>query len=350
MNEREKGEWQEQLNFVLNHGWETHRQAFGPILEPAFQDNPRVRIPLTAALNCISRKDVQKGLEILRSIQSQCACDADYAAFAFCVGLAFEMAGNTEKMMRWYLRAGEYGHRFYLPYIKVARVAYEQLSFDLAVRQYAKAIECLSDMREEEKEQSIITSAYVNLCSVLTMMHRYDEAEQAWVTATQYNVPIASLANAAFLYAAKEDREQTEYFLKILKKKLPSVYEQTKEKTDAILEKRAGHFYVIPFEKEKITGFWTWFSKNQVALTEKLLSEEAVALDAIAKQLQVVCPLFTVKPKVYARKSENGYLIVFDDLYARTLTAGLAELIASRPKNISPYFSFAVSHGAPAKS
>ena len=49
-------------------------------------------------------------------------------------------------------------------------------------------------------------------------------------------------------------------------------------------------------------------------------------------------------------ESENGYLIVFDDLYARTLTAGLAELIASRPKNISPYFSFAVSHGAPSKS
>ncbi len=349
MNERERGEWQEHLNFVLNHGWETHRQAFGPILEPAFQENLRVRIPLTAALNCISRKEVKKGLEILQSIQSQCVCDADHAAFAFCVGLAFEMAGNTEKMMRWYLRAGEYGHRFYLPYLKVAKAAYEQLYFDLSARQYAKAIECLSFMTEDEKESSLMMSAHVNLCSALTMMHRYDEAEKAWQMATRYNVPLASLANAAFLYAAKNDKEQTDYFLKILKKKLPAVYEQTKAKTDAILEKRAAHFHVIPFEKEKIAAFWAWFAKNQVLLTEKLLSEETVATDAIAGQLKALCPLFTVKPRVYARQNENGHLIVFDDLYAKSLTVGLRELIDARPKNLSPYFSFAVSHGIPEK-
>ena len=33
----------------IKMNWEVHRQAFGPILEPAFQENQEVRLKLCAA-------------------------------------------------------------------------------------------------------------------------------------------------------------------------------------------------------------------------------------------------------------------------------------------------------------
>ena len=43
--------------------WHTHMQAFGPILEPAFIDNYKARVDLTAALNFISNRELKKGLK-----------------------------------------------------------------------------------------------------------------------------------------------------------------------------------------------------------------------------------------------------------------------------------------------
>ena len=34
----------EAMEEALRRSWEIHRQAFGPILEPAFEENPQVRI------------------------------------------------------------------------------------------------------------------------------------------------------------------------------------------------------------------------------------------------------------------------------------------------------------------
>ena len=309
MNDREKDEFMENAKFALGHAWETHRQAFGPILEPAFKDNPTVRIPLTAALNCISRREIQKGIEILQSIKEQCICDEDHAAWTFCVGLAFEMAGDQEKMMRWYVKAGKYGHRFYLPYLKVGKAAYEDVRYDLSVKNYALGIECLLEMNEGEKENALLASAYVNFCAVLTMMHRFDEAERAWETATHYPLPAASFGTAATLYAAKGDRKRAEEFLNMLKKKLPSYYEAIRAKCDGVFEGRNGHFHVIPFEKEKMNAFWQWFEANAGLLFAKLENGEADALTAIAARLKTVCPLFLKEPRIRAQKTGNAFLL-----------------------------------------
>ena len=48
--------------------WAVHMQAFGPILEPAFAENPQVRIILINALNHISRREVKRGMELLKEI------------------------------------------------------------------------------------------------------------------------------------------------------------------------------------------------------------------------------------------------------------------------------------------
>ena len=59
----------ESAEFALRQSWEVHRQAFGPILEPAFEENQQVRILLINALNNISRREIQRGMEILKEIQ-----------------------------------------------------------------------------------------------------------------------------------------------------------------------------------------------------------------------------------------------------------------------------------------
>ena len=56
----------------LLHSWEVHRQAFGPILEPAFQENKEARIHLLAALNLLSRKEVEKAREKLILLKEYC--------------------------------------------------------------------------------------------------------------------------------------------------------------------------------------------------------------------------------------------------------------------------------------
>ena len=124
----------ESAEFALRQSWEVHRQAFGPILEPAFEENPQVRILLINALNHISRREVHRGMEILKQIKEYCIYDEDKAAWTFFVGLCFEMGGAKEQMLQWYADAGKYHHRFYLPYLKLAKAAHNASQFEKSKR------------------------------------------------------------------------------------------------------------------------------------------------------------------------------------------------------------------------
>lgn len=198
----------ESAEFALRQSWEVHRQAFGPILEPAFAENQQVRILLINALNHISRREVKRGMELLKEIHPHCIYDEDRAAWAFFVGLCFEMGGAKEQGLEWYEKAGEVGHRFYLPYLKLAKAAHSAAQFEKAKGYYQTAIACLLEMSENDKEEIILGSAYTNLTSCLTMLHQYPEAEKAWNAAQQYPAQPGANATAAILYAAMGDAEK----------------------------------------------------------------------------------------------------------------------------------------------
>ncbi len=72
----------ESAEFALRQSWEVHRQAFGPILEPAFTENPQVRILLINALNHISRREVKRGMELLKELHPHCIYDEDNWRYA----------------------------------------------------------------------------------------------------------------------------------------------------------------------------------------------------------------------------------------------------------------------------
>lgn len=226
----------ESAEFALRQSWEVHRQAFGPILEPAFVENQQVRIVLINALNHISRRDVKRGMELLKELQPHCIYDADKAAWAFFVGLCFEMGGAREQMLEWYEKAGQVGHRFYLPYMKLAKAAHAVAQFEKAKGYYETAIGCLLEMRESEKDEIILGSAYTNLTSCLTMLHRYPEAEAAWNAAQAYPLQPGADATAAILYAAMGDAAKTAAHIEALKQKFPMWVAQTREMTQQILD------------------------------------------------------------------------------------------------------------------
>lgn len=225
----------ESAEFALRSSWETHRQAFGPILEPAFVENPQVRILLINALNHISRREVKRGMELLKEIHPHCIYDEDKAAWAFFVGLCFEMGGARNQMLEWYEKAGQIGHRFYLPYLKLAKAAHAAARFEQARGHYISAIGCLLEMPEEDQEEIILGSAYTNLTSCLTMLHQYPEAERAWQAAQQYPLQPGADATAAILYAAMGNAEKTEAHIRRLSASFPAWVPQTQEMTRQIL-------------------------------------------------------------------------------------------------------------------
>lgn len=214
---------------ALRQSWEVHRQAFGPILEPAFTENPQVRISLIAALNHISRREIHRGLEILKQIKEHCVYDEDKAAWTFFVGLCFEMAGAKEQMLKWYAEAGKLGHRFYLPYLKLAKAAHNDGQFETAKGYYETAIECLLEMPENDRDEIMLGSSCTNLASCLTMLHQYGEAEKAWNAAQQYPAQPGAAATGAILYAAMGNTEKTAELLEKLKQTQPAWVPQTQE-------------------------------------------------------------------------------------------------------------------------
>ena len=226
----------ESAEFALRHSWEVHRQAFGPILEPAFAENQQVRILLINALNHIIRREIRRGMDLLKEIYPHCIYDEDKAAWTFFVGLCFEMGGGKEQMLEWYEKAGQIGHRFYLPYLKLAKAAHAATQLEKAKEYYKTAIDCLQEMPENDKDVVILGSAYANLASCLTMLHQYKEAESAWEAAQQYPMQPGAVATAAILYAAKGDAAKTAIYIQQLREKVPAMVAQIEQMTRQILE------------------------------------------------------------------------------------------------------------------
>lgn len=221
---------------ALWHSWEVHRQAFGPILEPAFTENPQARVLLINALNHISRREVERSTELLKQLRPLCATREDLAAWTFFTGVCFEMGGGQQQALEWYEKAEEIGHRFYLPYLKMAKALHTAAQFEKAKRYYHISIDCLLEMPVDEQREVILGSVYTNLTSCLTMLHQYPEAECAWEAAQQYPMRPGADSAAAILYAAMGNAEKTAGYIEKLKKEFPAWVSQTQETTQQILD------------------------------------------------------------------------------------------------------------------
>lgn len=330
----------------VQESWKVHTQAFGPILEPAFVNDFKTRIDLIVALNKISSRDIRGGLDKLKKLQPACKCDADHAAWFFCMGLAFEMAGAKDQTIQMYQQAGQYGHRFYLPYLKVAKFAHNDAVFEVAEENYQDAIRCFDGEELTAQSQTILASAYTNYASCLTMMHRYDEAELALSYSAKAlpNLP-GRAATQAILYAALNDGDKVEQYLQTLQTEAPTMVPTTQKMTDEILKGEHPHFSEIPLTEEQISAFWTWFVANEGGLAEKIQNQAFdQAFVLLQEQLKPLFPYLERDPDCAFEPQDTKICITVADYYMVSLEKSYQQLLSACPDGLKSRWCFEIVH------
>ena len=330
----------EQAEELLRQSWEVHRQAFGPILEPAFAEDDRARILLVGALNEISRREVKQGMDRLQQLRAFCTGPEDWAAWFFFAGLCFEMAGAQPQMLQCYRKSCTFGHRFYLPYLKLARAAHKEADFETAGRDYVSAIECLSQMEEDDREDAALAAAYTNLVSCLTMMHRYAEAEQLWNTAVR-SLPLrpGSAATAAVLFAAMGNAQKVEVCLARLKQEASPLLDQTRQMTQMILQGEHPHFTAAVPPQEACEAFWQWFE----AQSPQLLQDTGAAAAALSARLKELLPYLDRDPVLHVTGEGERRSVTLCHRFARSLEASYRSLVDCCPPGVAQHWHFTVT-------
>lgn len=330
----------------FQQSWNVHMQAFGPILEPAFADDYQAKVHLCAALNHISKRQLSQGLAKLKTLQKYVQTDADKCAYLFFMGVYCEMAGNQEQMLAMYTMANEYGHKLYLPYLKLAKFYINGHLYEKGESNCRAAIDCFTATGLSDRDKLLLGSAYSNLGSCLLMMHRYEEAEEALTTSRSLypNAPGRAAVEAA-LYAVQEKPEKVAECLETLKGHAPAVYEAVKESTGKILAKTDPLFFPQTVDEEQIAAFWAWFADYSDSLSD-LLEKEAYeqALTPVAEKLLAAFPFLEEKPNVALGKNEQGWVIRLQDLYAVAIMDAYEKLMNACPQEILGKWQFDIAH------
>ena len=330
----------------VKKSWETHVRAFGPILEPAFTDNLQARIHLTAALNMISNRNLAGALVKLKALQKSVVTEADKAALLFCFGVYCETAGNQQQMLAYYSLANETGHKFYLPYLKVAKFYLNGRMAAEAEENYRKAIGCFTAVSLSDAEKIILGSAWCNLASCLTMQHRYDEAEAALANSCAVcpNAPGRAAAEAV-LHAIRGDAAKVEESLAQLSAQGAEICAAVKKNTDGILAGTDPMFFAVPVDDEKIAAFWQWFAGYEADMKAALDKEKYdEGLTPVAKQLLQTFPFLEEVPNVGLGKNAKGYVVELKDYYAVAIVAAYEKLIEACPAEIADKWQFVIAH------
>lgn len=327
--------------------WKVHMDAFAPILEPAFAQDPGNRLNLVAALNIISRGDLKNGKKKLLAIKKACKTEADKAAWAYFMGLLYERSGDRRQMISHYSVSCGYSHRFYLPYLKLAKCAHEESVFEVAEENYRKGIGCLDAMPagQQAQKQEIAAFTHANLASCLIMMRRPDEAEQALAEARaiQLNSP-GITATEAMLLAVRGDAEAARAALESLQAQAPQLHAATAAIVEKIIAGEHSHFCAQPAREDLFEDFWKQFSENADAF-QRLYEddEDARANIQIEKLLTPLFP-FLEGPMAFRMKmnTQGKMRLELSDGYSLSLQEGCKKLLDACPEELRARWDFEI--------
>ena len=331
----------------IQKSWAGHMAAFGPILEPAFAQDYQSRVHLTAALNLISNKKITEGLKKLQSLQPKCRNNADKAALLFFMGVGFEMAGQQEQMLTCYSYANEYGHSFYLPYLKAAKFYLNGRMYDKAADHFRRSIDCFAATGLDDQRRLILGSAYANYATCLMMMHRYEEAEAALATSrTLYPDGIGRAATEATLHALRQNAAQAEACLAVLKEHAPDAWEEVSETVRNVLAQKDPLFFPVALDTDQIAQFWNWFVPREPELVSMLNREEyEAAVTAVSEHLLETFPFLEEQPYIALGKDDQGFILELHDMYAVAVTKAYEHLLEHRPGEESEHrLRFVIVH------
>ena len=330
----------------VQQSWKVHMQAFGPILRPAFADNFQAKIHLTAALNHISKGNLQQAMPKLQQVQNFIENGADKAMLLFALGVYCETAGAQEQMAAYYDAANQCGHNFYLPYLKVAKFCLGAADYAPAEENLRKAIACFDAAALSDADKIILGSAYANLGSCLTMLHRYEDAWTALENSKAFCPDAPGRAAAeAVLHALKGDEASVAACIAVLEEHTPDAVESVRQSTAKILAKTDPLFFTVPVDNEKMTAFWNWFAGYENELKTLLDGEKyEEGLTPVAKELLTTFPFLENIPNVGLGKNDKGYVLELKDYYAVGIVDAYEQLIAACPADIQARWQFAIAH------
>lgn len=329
---------------AFQNSWNIHMQAFGPIMEPAFTDSYQAKVHLAAALGRMQKRDFNGAVGKLQEVQKHIETDADRAAWLFFMGLCNEMAGRRIQMLGFYFEAAKFEHKFYLPYLKIARCAHDDGMYAVADDYYVKAIGCLEG-KTDAQSVTVLGSAYTNRASCLMMMRRFDESKEMFEkSGTIQPVQKGRAANEAILYAAMGDRARVDALMETVCAESAEQAEEIKATTEEILSGKNPHFTAVDTEPEAIAAFWKWFAENESAIISKLPEENRDMLFAmILPELQKLFPFHNSYVRCEFFQGENVGKIEFASGFSASLEKGLADMIAACPEDIKGRWQFEIT-------
>jgi len=330
----------------VQKNWQVHMQTFGPIMEPAFVGNYPARIHLTAALNCVSRSEITKAIKYMEKLDKSCKTDADKAAWLFFMGLIFEKSGATEDMLGCYHQAGQHGHKFYFPYMKLAKYAYAEALFEYAAENYRKSISCLENTALTELTRQVLLSAHANLASSLIMMHHSDDAQRE-LNAAESVIPgqPAVIATQAILHATLGDRPKATAQLERLKAEGPSLYDEVHSTVEDILSGKHPHFFPVPIDQNRVAEFWNWFIERQDELAGMLTrGENDEALIMLDRALGLLFPAIDAGTTPGILVGDGTFRVDLHDYFMVSLSHGYDALLTARPSGVKACWEFKIVH------
>ena len=331
----------------IQHSWQVHYQAFGPILEPAFVDNYQAKIHLTAALNFISNRNFSKAESKLQELRKHVETEEDKAAYLFFTGLYCEMMGNLPQAVELYDYANDYEHNFYLPYIKAAKFHQQSLEYDAALQSYAGVFDCFDTCEAPtEQEKTILASVHTNMATCFTMTHRYDEARQSLEAAHALGISLPDRAGVeAILYAALGEKEKVFSCLEQLKSDAPALFEKVRADVETILAGTNPAFFPANTDEAKMAAFWVWFADYSEELEERLDREQyEEAMTPVTGKLLETFPFLEEEPIVALGQNDKGYVLELHDMYFVAIMDAFDKLLAACPESIRDKWQFVVVH------
>lgn len=330
----------------LQQAWAVHMQAFGPILAPAFADCCTAKVHLINILNKISRRDTVGAKETLETLERSCGFEsaAEMALKHFLLGLCGEVSGDQDEMAKGYLRAEKYGHRFYLPYLKLGKMFLQSGDYDASCSELSTSVDCIREMPSCAARDQLLASALTNLAACMTYMHRCDDASAALAEARRTAEIPGMDAVEAVLLAAMDREEEMEACLVRLAEADSPVYDQTLAAVERIMHGEDPHFCVVPADQQAIASFWQWFADNEQRLADLYAQQDGFLPEEFLRLIaEHLAPCFPFKhPPFDMCGSEDfpPYELFFFSGYHRSLSAGYAALSAACPIGLASRWSF----------
>lgn len=327
---------------AFQKSWKVHAKAFSPLLDTAFEHSYIARVHLTDALNHMSRKELTPALEKLKGLQEACQTDADHAAWFFFVGYCCEMIGRHYDMCTFYRRANAYNHGYYLPYLKVAKAAYDDKMYQIAAGQYAIAAELLEKRKEKECALAL-AAAYMGCAACHIMMHNMQEAD-SFLQRSKETMPDlpGRPAVAAVFHAVWQETEKANEMLEKAQQE-GKISPETESMVADILKGTHPHFYAQPVDEKRFPLFWKWMKEQRETIVRMMQDDrEEEVFRMMSPQILSMFPVGMEEADFGVSVDEHGLNVFFCHGFSRTQEKGYEALLEACPEELMNTCNFVV--------